>query len=79
MQRNISISERSRTNLLHIEAPGCIINIRVGLTDHEGRSVTAISIEADGDRYAGDPEWWIEGDRGSKGIGVRVVRSNNLT
>jgi hypothetical protein len=74
-QRNIAISDRSRCKLLHIEAPGCIINIRVGLTDTDGRKVTNVSIEADGDRYVGDPEWWIDAGDGkwSRSGGARVV------
>lgn len=72
-QRNISISGRSRHKLLHIEAPGCIVNIRVGLTDTDGREVVNVSVTADGDRYAGDPEWWMDGKRGETGGVFRVV------
>lgn len=86
-QRNIVISDRSRCKLLHIEAPGCIIDIRIGLSDADGRKVTNVSIEADGrkvtnvsieadgDRYAGDPEWRIDAGNGkwSRSGGARVV------
>jgi hypothetical protein len=72
--KTVTHNERSRDKLLHIEAPGCIINIHVGLTDNTGRSVTAISINADGDRYSGDPAWWIDGEKGNAGVGVRVVQ-----
>lgn len=37
----------SRDNLLHIETVGGIVNIRTGLTDHEGRRVTSISTVPD--------------------------------
>lgn len=40
---------RSRDKLLHIETDGCIINIRVGLTNAEGRSVTSVEILSDED------------------------------
>ncbi len=70
-QRNLNLTERSP--LLHIEAPGCIINIHCGLRDMDGRKVVNISVEADGDRYSGDPEWWVDGELGNKGRAVRVV------
>jgi hypothetical protein len=70
---NISITEKSRDKLLHIEAPGCIINIRVGLKDRTDRAVTSISISADGTRYAGQTPWWVEGEQGKDGIAVRVI------
>lgn len=73
--RTISLSSRSRAKLLHIEAPGCIINIHVGLSDVDGREVTRVSIDADGDRYSGEPQWWIDGEEGKKGLGVRIVRT----
>jgi hypothetical protein len=60
--------------VLHIEAPGCIVNIRVGLTDSEGRAVTSVSISADGNRYSGEPQWWIEGVPGNATAGARIVR-----
>lgn len=72
-QRNISLSSRSKKTLLHIEAPGCIINIRVGLTDMDGREVTNVSVMANGNRYAGDPEWWVNGEKGNTGCAMRVV------
>lgn len=46
----------------HIEAPGCIINVRV-VKDMHGQLVTAVEIIADGDRFAAEPEWWIEGKK----------------
>lgn len=38
---------------LHIEAPGCIVNITKNLHDTEGREVTRIDIKCDD--YSGDP------------------------
>ena len=75
--KTVVLSERSKHNLLHIEAPGCIINVQIGLTDAEGRPVTHVSVSANGDRYAGDPEWWGEGQHGNKGVGVRIIRTTN--
>lgn len=44
----------------HIEGPGVIVNIITGLTANDGKIVTAIEILADGNRYAGPPQWWID-------------------
>ena len=74
--RTIQLTRRSRPPSLHIEAPGCIVNIDL-LTDSEGRNVTRVDVNANGDRYAGEPEWWCI-DAGAtlepRGIGVRVVQ-----
>lgn len=43
-------------NLLHIETEGCIVNIRVNLTDVGGRAVTNISVIPD--RQKGE-EWEV--------------------
>ena len=40
---------------LHIEANGCIINIRENLTDKFGRNVTSIEIIPD--KYSGEQRW----------------------
>lgn len=65
---------------LHIELPGAIVNIRVGLRDEQGREVTRVSIDADGEKYAGEPQWWCPdlAERGldPSGIGVRIVQIN---
>lgn len=45
---------------LHIEAPGCIVNIMADLKDDEGRAVTTVEILANGERFPSDP-WWIVG------------------
>lgn len=44
---------------LHIEANGCIINIRDQLHDHSGREVTSIEIIPD--KFAGEPKWRLYG------------------
>jgi len=72
--RTISLTRRSKKQPLHIEAPGCIINITTGLSDADGNAVTHISISASGDRYSGEPAWWIDGKEGEDGLAVRVVQ-----
>lgn len=45
--RTIAFNKRSRAEILHIEIPGGIVNIRCGLHDDAGNEVTAISISRD--------------------------------
>lgn len=73
MSKTVNLSRRSP--MLHIEAPGCIINIYPDLTDRDGRPVVRVEVLADGDRYAGDPQWWIEGEAGTGSIGCRVIQT----
>lgn len=63
-------NEHARDKLLHIEAEGCIINVRVGLTDNWGRKVTSIEITPD--QYA-DDEWHFPDAQESKAMNVRVM------
>jgi hypothetical protein len=60
---------------LKITFPGGIVDITCGLFDREGREVTHVSVSADGDRYAGDPQHWAYwGDVSARGGGVRIIR-----
>lgn len=60
--KTILFSEQNRSdNILHIETEGCIVNIRIGLTDINGRKTTNISVIPD--RGKGE-EWQIEGETG---------------
>jgi hypothetical protein len=68
------MSARSTIKHLHIELPGAIVNIQIGLRDAEGREVTRIDVQSDGNRYAGDPEWWVDGVAGDNGRGFRIIR-----
>ena len=61
--RRITASRKS----LHIEAPGCIVNIRLGLRDLSGRRVTSIEIIPD--QQIGE-EWTLDGQSQ-----VRVIES----
>lgn len=75
--KTVVLSQRSRRKELKIEAPGAIINIRIDLTDDQGRPITYVSVAADGNRCAGDPEWWVDGEVGNKGTGLRIIRTTN--
>jgi hypothetical protein len=66
------ITVRRIGDIMHIEAPGCIVNITVGLHDREGRDVTAVEITADGDRYSGEPQWWLDGE--TRYVNHRVIQ-----
>lgn len=57
--KRIEHSGRARDKLLHIETDGCIVNIRVGLTNTEGQRVTSIEILPDGEGRGGDGEGGI--------------------
>ncbi len=65
-------NSKSRDPLLHIEAEGCIINVRVGLRDSGDHPVTSIQIMPD--KYHG--ESWSLPDYDPKqygqGVNVRV-------
>lgn len=80
--KSVTISNRSRYKILHIEAPGCIINVHVGLHDSDGRAVTSISVSPNGDRYSGEPEWWLADDDIPKsrmdGVTLRVVQEPDI-
>lgn len=68
---------RASHECLHVEAPGCIVNIHAGLTSSDGEQVTRVSVNADGDNYAGDQQWWCPDLQDPKGIGVRVVQMSS--
>lgn len=60
---------------LHVEVPGCIVNISTNSPGPKGEPMTSVSVEVQGDRYAGDPEWWaMPGGIEPKGCGVRVLQ-----
>lgn len=54
--RHISVGEPRTSKNVHIEAPGCVVNIRTGLVDTEGRAITVISVRAD-HGIAGETDW----------------------
>lgn len=53
----------SNPNVLHIEVPGGIVNIRIGIHDDMDRAVTSVEIIPDD--FAGE-EWRVVGDDGKK-------------
>jgi hypothetical protein len=63
-----------RPHLLHVEAPGCIVNIHVGLTDRHGRAVTAVFVLPDDETRGGDQNGRIWRAHSGATGGVRVVR-----
>lgn len=60
---------------LHVEAPGCIVNIHVGLATSEGSDVTAISIQCD--QYAGEAKWTLPDYGDAKHLNVRAVKGDH--
>lgn len=71
--KTVTISERSKHKLLHIEAPGCIVNITVGLTDSSHHAITAVHIKCDesGEESSRLPDF---GDTTHLGVRVRMLK-----
>jgi len=55
----------------HIEVAGGIVNIREGLSDRKGRSVTSIEILPD--EYAGERQWRLYGFSNNRLVQLRKV------
>jgi len=74
--KEIRFLEDNRSgDLLHILAPGCIINIQVNLTGPDGRPVTSVRISPDDDERSCDGNgyhWRLAGD--SLSTDARVIR-----
>lgn len=62
---------------LRIEAPGCVVKVHAGLTNHDKQQVTRVDIRADGNNYLNDEQWWCPDLVNPKGIGVRVVQMDS--
>ena len=72
--RRMNVSKRTGGDgRLHIEAPGCIVNIRCNLHNSDGAEVTSIEVIPDGPDY--DGRGWTVVD------GIRIIRvvQNPLT
>ena len=61
------------TGCLHIEANGCIVNIRENLTDMKDRQVTSIEIIPD--NYAGEQKWKLCGSYNNRVIQLKTVKN----
>jgi hypothetical protein len=56
-------------DLLHIETDGCVVNIRVGLSDTDGHQVTNVQILPEDETRGGDADGRIW-----RQDGARVIR-----
>lgn len=63
---------RSGQKGLHIEAEGCVINIREGLTDLKGREVTSIEILPD-NHYIGERIWKLIGFCNNRVVRLKTI------
>lgn len=54
---------------LHVEAPGCIVNIYAGQQDTDGTPVTTVQILCD---TTGTDKWLLE--NGERFVSLRVIR-----
>jgi hypothetical protein len=57
---------------LHVEVPGCIINVHVGLQTQDGQNVTRVDIKCDD--YPGEDVWRCPDFDNAEFVGVRVMR-----
>jgi hypothetical protein len=71
-----SVRLTRRPKLVHIEAPGCVVDSNPALTDSDSRMVCRVDVNADLDRYQGDPRWWIDGEARNNGISAGIVQTN---
>lgn len=67
--RTIRIGPRS-ARVLHIEAPGCIVNIRHGLRNTAGREIISVTVLCDQD-------WFLPDFNGSTSANVRAQKGEN--
>lgn len=67
---------RLERGVLHIEAEGCVVNVREGLEDQYGRSVTSIEVIPD-DQMVGDPTWRLYGGRNNRVVKLKTVRNKS--
>ena len=67
--KTVIFGDKDKRDTLHIEVPGCIVNIDTGLHDAEGNTITRISIRAD--QYV-DEEWHLPDFEDLQYIGIRV-------
>ena len=67
MVKRLGISVSRRNGYMHLEAPGCIVNIYPHLRNVKGQEVTTVAISSDED--------WETPDHGDgRGVSVRVVK-----
>ena len=73
----VRITKRSKP-ILHVEAPGCVVNIRHGLRDAQGRSITRVDVIAEvyGDGSPDDLHWEIVTDPPILGEGPAVTSTS---
>ena len=67
-------SIRKDGKLTHIEAKGCIVNIREGLHDRHGREVTSVTISPD-DHYSGEQIWRLRGSPNNRVVQLKTVKA----
>jgi len=77
--RRIYFGRRNRSgNLLHIEIPGAVVNIRVNLHDREGREVNHIEIIPDSASRGGDGQGRVwDVDSNEDGTVTRLIRRHD--
>lgn len=74
--KEIAIGYPRHRKAIKVTCPGGIIHVECGLTDSQSRPIVCVSVTADGDRYAGDPTWWVEWGKTDKtGGACRIIKT----
>ena len=70
---SIAVKKLDGGKHVHVEAAGVIVNVYGGQKCPLGRPMVVVQIVADGDRYVGRDQWWIEGMPGEGRNTTRVM------
>lgn len=74
--KRVQIGYKRQARELIVEFPGGRVHLTTGLWNRKGQEVTAVSVEADGNRFAGDPEYWADcGEANETGVGLRIIKA----
>lgn len=69
----MKVIQHYKADLLHIELPGCIVNVRAKLTNQEGREVTSIEILPDSECSGDTHVWRLEGSINNRLVKIEKV------
>ena len=77
--KEISIGYPRQRKELKVTFPGGIVNITTGVENRNGQKVVHISVSANGDRFAGEPQWWVKwGKVDETGAGCRIIQGTRM-
>jgi hypothetical protein len=72
--KQITVGYPRGKQAVKIVFPGGAVYVQTSLVTNDGKPVTYVSVDADGDRFAGEPESWARwGTVSKKGGACRIV------